>query len=81
MKIEIAGKKKQLILTGHIRAELYDRYKKNLDLIIEILQYGSYSRESREKTKVQYMTRNGRWELIYVETKSELVLIHLKFRR
>ena len=81
LKIKSKGKRKQLILTGHIKRELYDRYKKNLDLIFEILIEGNYSKQSKEKTKVEHRTKPGIWELIYVETDDEIVLIHLKLRR
>ncbi len=74
-------KGKNLILTGHIRTELYDTYKKNLDLIFEILSYGSSSKQSKEKTKVRLGTKKGTWELVYVETEDEIILIHLKLRR
>ncbi|UCH90078.1 MAG: hypothetical protein JSV49_05395 [Thermoplasmata archaeon] len=81
MKIRISSKRKDLILTGHCRNELYDKYKKNLDLIIEILTGGLHSKESKEKSMVRLRTKKGIWELVYVETENELILIHLKFRR
>ena len=81
LKIKHKSKHKELILTGHIKRELYDRYKKNLDLIFEILMDGNYSKESKEKFKVEYRTKHGIWELVYVETENEIILIHLKLRR
>ena len=78
---EIKFKGKDIILTGHIRNELYDVYKKNLDLIFEILSTGVSSKQSKEKIKVQLKTRKGQWELVYVETEDEIILIHLKLRR
>ena len=53
---EIKYKGKDIILTGHIKNELYDVYKKNLDLIFEILSSGTSSKQSKEKTKVQLKT-------------------------
>ena len=78
---EIKYKGKDIILTGHIRNELYDVYKKNLDLIFEILSSGTSSKQSKEKTKVQLKTKKGQWELVYVETEDEIILIHLKLKR
>ncbi|WP_455391428.1 hypothetical protein [[Eubacterium] cellulosolvens] len=78
---EIKYKGKDIILTGHIKNELYDIYKKNLDLIFEILSSGTSSKQSKEKTKVQLKTKKGHWELVYVETEDEIILIHLKLRR
>ena len=77
----IEYKGKYIILTGHIRNELYDVYKKNLDLNFEILGSGKSSKQSKEKTKVQLKTKKGQWELVYVETDDEIILIHLKLRR
>ena len=78
---EIKYKGKDIILTGHIRNELYDVYKKNLDLIFEILSSGTSSKQSKEKTKVLLKTKKGQWELVYVETEDEIILIHLKLKR
>jgi len=78
---EIRFKGKELILTGHIQKELYDKYRKNLDLILEILSDGDHSKESREKTKVRLRTKNRKWELVFIETEKEIILIHLKLRR
>jgi hypothetical protein len=78
---EIKFKGKDIILTGYIKNELYDVYKKNLDLIFEILSSGTSSKQSKEKTKVQLKTKKGLWELVYVETEKEIILIHLKLRR
>ncbi len=78
---EIKYKGKYIILTGHIKNELYDIYKKNLDLIFEILSSGISSKQSKDKTKVLMTTKKGLWELVYVETEDEIILIHLKLRR
>jgi hypothetical protein len=78
---EIKFKGKDIILTGYIKNELYDVYKKNLDLIFEILSSGTSSKQSKEKTKVQLKTKKGLWELVYVKTEKEIILIHLKLRR
>jgi hypothetical protein len=78
---EIKYKGKDIILTGHIKNELYDVYKKNLDLIFEILSDGISSKQSKQKTKVQLKTKKGQWDLVYVETDDEIILIHLKLRR
>ena len=72
---------KNLILTGHIQKELYNIYKKNLDLIFEILSAGIASKQSKEKTNIKLKTKKGTWELVYIETEDEIVLIHLKLRR
>ena len=78
---EIKYKGKDIILTGHIRNELYDVYKKNLDLIFEILSSGTSSKQSKKKTKVLLKTKKGQRELVYVETEDEIILIHLKLKR
>jgi hypothetical protein len=78
---EIKYKGKDIILTGHIKNELYDVYKKNLDLIFEILSDGISSKQSKQKTKVQLKTKKGQWDLVYVKTDDEIILIHLKLRR
>ena len=78
---EIKYKGKDIILTGHIKNELYDVYNKNLDLIFEILSSGISTKQSKEKTKVQLKSKKGQWELVYVETDNEIILIHLKLRR
>ncbi|MFQ6136193.1 MAG: hypothetical protein ACE5PM_03335 [Candidatus Hydrothermarchaeales archaeon] len=72
---------KELIESGHFKGELYNIYKKNLDLVLEILKEGTHTRESKDKIKVEKKTRKGTWELVYVETKNEIVLVHLKLRR
>ncbi len=48
---EIKYKGKNIILTGHIKNELYDVYKKNLDLIFEILSSGTSIKQSKRKNK------------------------------
>ena len=78
---EIKYKGKDIILTGHIKNELYDIYKKNLDIIFEILGSRTSSKQSKEKTQVQLKTKKGQWELVYIETEDEIILIHLKLRR
>lgn len=70
---------KELVESGHFKDELYNVYRKNLDLVLEILEKGTYNRESKDKTMVLKKTRGGTWELVYVET--EIVLVHLKLRR
>lgn len=77
---EVKYKGKNLILTGHIKVELYDVYKKNLDLIFDILGTGEMTIQSKEKKRVLMETKKGTWELIYVETEDDIVLIHLKLR-
>jgi hypothetical protein len=39
---------KELVESGHFKNELYNAYKKNLDLVIEILEEGS-TRGNRKK--------------------------------
>ena len=58
---EIKFKGKDIILTGHIKNELYDIYKKNLDIIFEILSSGTSSKQSKDKTKVLMRTKKGLW--------------------
>ncbi|MFQ5887132.1 MAG: hypothetical protein ACE5HY_00370 [Candidatus Hydrothermarchaeales archaeon] len=70
---------KELVESGHFKDELYNVYRKNLDLVLEILEKGAHVRESKDKMKVEKKTRGGTWELVYVET--ETVLVHLKLRR
>lgn len=77
---QIKYKGKNLILTGHIRHELYDIYKKNLDLIFDILGTGRTRKRSKVKREVLMDTKQGTWELVYVETEDDIVLIHLKLR-
>jgi hypothetical protein len=72
---------KIIIESGHFKNELYNVYKKNQDLVFEILEEGTHTKESKEKTRVEKQTKGGRWELVYVETENEIVLIHLKFIR
>lgn len=72
---------KELIETGHFKNELYNVYKKNLDLVIELLEEGIHTRESKEKTRVGKKTKRGKWELVYAETEREIVLIHIKLTR
>ncbi len=72
---------KELVESGHFKDELYNVYRKNLDLVLEILEKGAHVRESNDKMKVLKKTRGGTWELVYVETETEIVLVHLKLRR
>ena len=72
---------KDLILTGHIKRELYDQYGKNLDLIFEIMKDGTSGKQSKDKRNIKLKTKGGTWELVYVENEGEIILIHLKLRR
>jgi hypothetical protein len=72
---------KELVESGHFKNELYNAYKKNLDLVIEILEEGIHKRESKEKIRAEKATKDGKWELVYMETENEIVLIHIKLRR
>ena len=81
MNIKIRKQNKQLLLTGHCRAELYDRYRKDLDLVFEILVHGRHTRQSMEKTRVELMTKAGKWEFVYVENETDIIIIHIKLRR
>lgn len=72
---------KELVATGHFKRELYDVYGKNLNLALEILEEGEHERESREKVLVRKRSKGGTWELVYAETGSEIVLVHIKFVR
>lgn len=72
---------KNFVETGHFKRELYDVYGKNLDLVIDILERGKHSIESKSKTKAELRTFNGTWELVYVEGEGEIILVHLKLRR
>ncbi len=78
---KVTFKKKEIIESGHFKNELYNIYKKNLNLIFEILEEDTHTKESKEKVRVEKQTKGGRWELVYVETENEIVLIHLKFIR
>ncbi len=78
---KVTFKKKEIIESGHLKNELYNVYKKNLDLVFEILEEGTHTKESNQKTRVEKQTKGGKWELVYIETESEIVLIHLKFIR
>ena len=72
---------KELIETGHFKEELYYKYRKNLDLVEDILESGVHQKKSKKKMIVIMPTENGIWELVYAETIDELVLIHIKLRR
>ncbi len=72
---------KEIIETGHFKEELYYKYRKNLDLVEDILESGEHLKESKNKMIVTMPTKDGIWELVYSETKHELVLIHIKLRR
>lgn len=78
---KVTFKGKEIIESGHFKNELYNIYKKNLDLIFKILEEGTHTKESKEKVRVEKQTKGGRWELVYVETENEIVLVHLKFMR
>ncbi len=78
---KVTFKGKEIIESGHFKNELYNIYKKNLDLIFKILEEGTHTKESKEKVRVEKQTKGGRWELVYTETEKEIVLIHLKFMR
>ena len=78
---DVKFKGKNVILTGHIQKELYDKYNKNLNLIFEILSVGIALKQSKEKTNNKLKTKKGTWELVYTETEDAIVLIHLKLRR
>ena len=51
----------------------------NRDILLS--QINAQTRLDFEKTKVQLMTKKGQWELVYVESEDEIILIHLKLRR
>jgi len=72
---------KELIETGHFKEELYYKYRKNLDLVEDILESGVHQKESKKKMIAIMPTKDGIWELVYAETVDELVLIHIKLRR
>ena len=72
---------KDLVLTGHFKNELYTYYKKNLDLIVDIFHTGTHNKESKDKSVVCMKTKGGKWELVYIETENEIVLVHIKLRR
>lgn len=76
---EVTFNRKNIIETSHFKDELYNIYNKNLDLVFEILECGIHKKESHEKTIVEKRTKNGMWQLVYVETEKEIVLIHIKF--
>ena len=38
-------------------------------------------KQSKEKSVVYKQTKGGKWELVYVETENEIILIHIKLRR
>ncbi|MEE8403686.1 MAG: hypothetical protein V3R93_08035 [Candidatus Hydrothermarchaeaceae archaeon] len=78
---KVTFKGKEIIESGHFKNELYNVYKKNLDLVFEILEDGAHTKESKEKMRVEKRTKGGRWELVYVETENEIVRVHLKFVR
>ncbi len=78
---KVTFKGKELVESGHFKNELYNLYRKNLDLAIEILKEGTHTRVSKDKTKVEKKTLGGKWELIYAETENEIVLIHIKLVR
>lgn len=77
----IRYKGKELIETGHFKDELYNEYRKNLDLVEDILELGVHRKESKSKMIATMSSKNGTWELVYSETVDELVLIHIKLRR
>ena len=72
---------KRLKLTDHFIGELYNKYKKSLDLVHEILDEGEHSHESTGKVCAVKPTKKGFWELVYVDKKNYIVLIHIKLRR
>ena len=72
---------KVLIETGHFKKELYDKYRKILGLVTDILNNGKHRKESKEKICVNYPTKRGLWELVYIETTDEIILVHIKLRR
>ncbi len=74
-------KGKRLKVTDSFREELYNKHKKSLDLVHEILDEGRHAPESREKNCVIKLTKGGFWELVYAEKESYIILIHLKLRR
>lgn len=76
-----AWRGKKLITTNEFRNELYSKYKKNLDLVHEILNEGKHAAESRQKQIVRKPTKGGYWELVYAEKSGCVILIHLKLRR
>jgi hypothetical protein len=52
-----------------------------LDLVIEILEEGIHKRESKGKIRAEKVTKDGKWELVYIGTENEIVLVHIKLRR
>ncbi len=78
---KVTFKGKELVESGHFKNELYNVYRKNLDLVIEILKEGVHTHVSKAKMKVEKKTRDKTWELVYAETENEIVLIHLKLVR
>jgi len=72
---------RKLVTTKAFRDELYDIYKKDLDLVHEILDEGKHQPESKQKTQVEKKTKGGYWELVYSLKDDSVVLIHLKLRR
>lgn len=74
-------KGKRIKVTDSFREELYDKYRKSLDLVQEILDEGRHVPESREKNYVTKPTKEGFWELVYAEKENYIILIHLKLRR
>ena len=72
---------KLLVRTGHFHDECYGKYRKSLHFALELLETGTHRRESREKVRVIKPSKDCPWELVYAETGSEIVLIHMKRRR
>ena len=66
------------MVTRHFAAELFDEERKTMDLVLEVLEAGKPRRESRGRTKVTKKTKGGSWEIVYAETRDQVVLIHFK---
>ena len=61
----ILFKGKELIETGHFKEEIYYKYRKNLDLVEDILELGVHRKESKNKMIATMPTKDGTWELVY----------------
>lgn len=78
-KAEFNGK--EIIETTHFRNELYNKYRKTLDIAVEILKRRNHTKESKDKTMAHLRTKKGIWEVAFAETENNIILIYIKLRR
>lgn len=68
---------KPLNFTYHALLEL-DESKKNSDAVLEILEKGTHRKESKEKYIAKLKAKTRTSEVVYIERKNDILIIHLR---